>query len=174
MTRAAVVAAGPPAVPVNLAAERAVLGAALLEPRPEVLALDPRCFHAEKHRRILAAMRAVAGRGEAVDSITVTAELERAGALEDAGGPAHLALLLEEAAVSTHTSEYVTELRALAARRVVLRRSHALAVAARNGADLGTLSSELEETTAEVAALASPRGRGANTTPPEAPPSWCG
>jgi len=162
MTRAALVATGPPPVPANLAAERAVLGAALLDPRPEVLALDPRCFHAEKHRRILAAMRAVAGRGDAVDSITVPAELERAGAREEAGGSAHLALLVEEAAVSIHTTDYITELRTLAARRAVLRRSRALAVAAqRDGADLGTLFSELEETAAEVTALASPKGRGA-------------
>ncbi len=84
--------------PQNLAAERSVLGAVLLMGNgkwgamPRILALEEGLrvehFYRDRHRLIFAAMLALCDRDEALDVVTVTAELERAGKLEEAGGKA--------------------------------------------------------------------------------------
>lgn len=82
--------------PHNLEAERAVLGAALLEteslPRAvEVLA--PEHFYHSSHRKMFSAMISLFERGEPVDAITLAEELRRRDQLEEVGGasrPGHV------------------------------------------------------------------------------------
>lgn len=77
-------------------AERAVLGALLLEPeRVGRLAerLRPTDFHLAPHRHIYTAALAVAGEGATPDPLTVLAWLRQAGTLEEAGGLGTLAEL---------------------------------------------------------------------------------
>src|SRR5205809_6967350 len=87
--------------PHNLDAERAVLGAILLEPRetlPRVIeVLRPSDFYTEAHRAMYATMLRLFARGEPVDLITLSEELPRADQLEFVGGPAALALPAERA-----------------------------------------------------------------------------
>ncbi|MBI4636120.1 MAG: AAA family ATPase [Candidatus Rokubacteria bacterium] len=74
-------------------------------------------FYLEAHRAIYGAMRALGERGEAVSLLTVEAELRELGQLEVAGGPAHLALCVEQAAIEVHLPDYIALVRREAARR---------------------------------------------------------
>src|SRR5947209_4224056 len=78
----------------NLDAERAVLGAVLLEGRealPRVIeVLRPSDFYTEAHRAIYETMLRLFDRGEPVDLITLQEDLRRSDQLDFAGGPAAL------------------------------------------------------------------------------------
>lgn len=79
-------------------AERAVLGAILLDPAALDSALEvirPPDFRREAHRRILEAMVALAARSEPIDPITLRSELDRLGHLEKIGGTAFVASLID-------------------------------------------------------------------------------
>jgi replicative DNA helicase len=110
--------------PHSLEAERALLGAILLEQEslPRVVeVLKPADFYKEGHRRIFATMIALFERSEPVDLLTLTEELRRAGALEEVGGPAALAALVEEAATAAHLGSYATIVREKALVRELIR-----------------------------------------------------
>lgn len=112
--------------PQNLEAERAVLGAILLEPTilPQVVeGLAAEQFHKDSHRKIYGAILRLFGRNEAVDALTVAEELRRNGILEEIGGQARLATLVEEATVATQLPAYVEIIREKAARRALIRES---------------------------------------------------
>ena len=77
-------------------AERAVLGAILLEPRriAQVRSrLEPGDWYLDRHRALYQACLALADAGFTPDLLTLRAHLEQAGHLEAAGGPAYLAAL---------------------------------------------------------------------------------
>src|SRR4029077_8180955 len=77
--------------PHSLEAERAVLGAVLLErdSLPKAIELlKPSDFYKEGHRKIFDAMIGLFERNEPVDLLTVSEELRRRTQLEEAGGPA--------------------------------------------------------------------------------------
>src|SRR6266850_7614979 len=84
--------------PHNLDAERAVLGAVLLEGRdalPRVVeVLRPSDFYTEAHRAMYQAMLTLFDRGAPVDSLTLSEELRRNDQLQFVGGPAAIALLM--------------------------------------------------------------------------------
>src|SRR4029077_6770104 len=87
--------------PHSLEAERAVLGAVLLEREslPKAIELlKPSDFYKEGHRKIFAPRMGLLELNEPVDLLTVSEELRRRGELEEAGGPAALAGLVDEAA----------------------------------------------------------------------------
>jgi replicative DNA helicase len=110
--------------PHNLEAERAVLGAILLEPvmiprAIELLAPDE--FYKEGHRKIYAAMVRLFERSEPADVLTVAEELKRAGELDEVGGQATLATLMEEATVATQFAAYAQIVRDKAQLRELIR-----------------------------------------------------
>jgi replicative DNA helicase len=77
-------------------AERAVLGALLLEPArlAEVRTrLEPRDWHSERHRRLYQAFLDLAEAGSTPDLLTLQAHLQQAGALDAIGGLAYLSTL---------------------------------------------------------------------------------
>ncbi len=87
--------------PCNLDAERAILGAALLDRESVGLArevLEGAEYYLKEHRLIYAAMLRLYERDQAIDPITVGEELHKEGQLEEAGG-----------------LDYVTELQAMVA-----------------------------------------------------------
>jgi len=110
--------------PHSLEAERAVLGAILLEreslPKAVELlqALD---FYKEGHRKIFHAMLGLFERNEPVDLLTVSEELRRRTELEEVGGPAALAGLVEEAATAAHLLSYGGIVREKAVLRELIR-----------------------------------------------------
>jgi replicative DNA helicase len=99
----------PPSPPIDLAAERATLGALLLD-REAILAvapfLTPEHFALERHGAIYAAILACAGRREPPDLATVSAELRRQGRLELVGGVSALGELASEVPTAVHVAYY--------------------------------------------------------------------
>lgn len=82
--------------PQSLEAEQAVLGALLIEPDAFVDTADllaPTDFYREGHAAIYRAMQRLAARSEPIDIVTVANELEKAKAVEIAGGRAYLSVL---------------------------------------------------------------------------------
>jgi len=113
--------------PHNLDAERAVLGAVLLEGRetlPRVIeVLRPSDFYTEAHRAIYQAMLALFDRGEPVDVLTLTEELRRSDQLQFVGGPAALALLVEQASITAYLGSYTSIVRDMAVLRELIQTS---------------------------------------------------
>jgi len=123
------------ALPCDLAAERAVLGAALLEPSTLALirTLRPEDFLHDGNRLTFTAIVALCERGDPVDVIMVTAELRQRDVLDLAGGPAHLAVCMEEAALSTGVEAYARLIRECATKRRLVELGHTVEAWARDG-----------------------------------------
>src|SRR5262245_10490491 len=113
--------------PHNLDAERAVLGAILLEGRealPRVVeVLRPSDFYTEEHRAIYHAMLTLFDRGEPVDLLTLQEELRRTDQLSLVGGPAALALLVEQGSVAAYLTSYTAIVRDMAVLRELIQAS---------------------------------------------------
>jgi replicative DNA helicase len=110
--------------PQSLEAERAVLGAILLEPNllpRAVEVLTPEEFYKEAHRKIFAAMIQLFERGEAPDTIMVAETLRRDGVFEEVGGHTVLATLQEEGTVATQFAAYTAIVREKALLREMIR-----------------------------------------------------
>ena len=110
--------------PQSLEAERAVLGAILLEPNllpRAVELLTPEEFYKEAHRKIFAAMIQLFERGEAPDTIMVAETLRRDGVFEEVGGHTVLATLQEEGTVATQFAAYTAIVREKALLREMIR-----------------------------------------------------
>ena len=96
-------------VPQDQAAEESVLGAILAEQGVyERLAgmLEPGDFMDPRHQAIFAAVLAVFDRYEAIDQITVAAELSTQGRLQEAGGQAYLNQLVYELPATVGAEHY--------------------------------------------------------------------
>jgi replicative DNA helicase len=96
-------------LPHNLEAERSVLGAILLHNDAFNLAaevIDSQDFFRDAHRRIFDKMVKLAERGDAIDLVTLKEELSRSGELEEVGGPAYIAALVDGVPRSTNVDHY--------------------------------------------------------------------
>jgi replicative DNA helicase len=96
-------------LPHNLEAERSVLGAILLHNDAFNLAaevIDAGDFFRDAHRRIFDKMVKLAERGDAIDLVTLKEELGRAGELDEVGGPAYIAALVDGVPRSTNVEHY--------------------------------------------------------------------
>jgi replicative DNA helicase len=85
--------------PYNLEAEQAVLGAILLDNTAIHKALevfDSDDFYRKSHQKIFNAMLELIDRSDAVDLLLLRDELERRRELEEIGGPAYLAALVDQ------------------------------------------------------------------------------
>src|SRR6516165_6701791 len=96
-------------LPHNLEAERSVLGAILLHNDAFNLAaevIDAGDFFREAHRRIFNKMVALTERGDAIDLVTLKEELGRSGDLEEVGGLAYIAALVDGVPRATNVEHY--------------------------------------------------------------------
>ena len=89
------------ALPANLEAEQALLGAMLAGARSD-FGLDPEQFFLDKHQVIFRAVRGL----EAPDVVTVAADLKRRGELDQAGGESYLHELAGAAVVAGNAPQY--------------------------------------------------------------------
>ena len=79
--------------PQDIQAEQAVLGSIFLDPEEinnAMEVLEAKDFYQRRHQLIFSAMVALFDRGEAIDVVTLKAELERNNALENVGGIGYL------------------------------------------------------------------------------------
>lgn len=96
-------------LPVNLEAERSVLGAILIHDDVFHLAaatIQPKHMFRDAHRRMFQAMWNLSDRNETIDMVTLKQELERSGDLEDCGGPAYIGSLVDGVPRATNVQAY--------------------------------------------------------------------
>jgi len=96
-------------LPHNLEAERSVLGAILIDNHTYNLAaavITGQAFFRDAHRRIFERMTDLAERSQPIDLVTLKEALERSGELEEVGGPAYVASLVDGVPRSTNVEYY--------------------------------------------------------------------
>ena len=119
--------------PQDVAAEQSVLGGMMLSKdaiADVVEALRPNDFYRPAHQAIYEAVLDLYGRGEPVDAITVSAELQRRGELERIGGAPYLHTLIATVPTALNAGYYAE----IVAEKALLRR---LVAAASRIAQLG-------------------------------------
>ena len=96
-------------LPQNIEAERAVIGAMLLkaEAIEEVVGkLSAESFYHLPHRIIFGAMLALNARGQSVDVVTLTEELQQTNKLEPAGGLSYIMSIIRDVATAAHLADH--------------------------------------------------------------------
>lgn len=135
-------------VPHDLDAEAAALGAALLSRigRDTLLAsLGPEDFYAPRHQALYRVIARLHATGSAVDQLTVAREMDRDGALDDAGGKAWLREVEAHTPVSMNAASYCAIVADLAARRRLIAVTGEMREQASDpNVDLGEMIARLE------------------------------
>ena len=96
-------------LPHNLEAEKAVLGAVLIDNEQFNRAaelIDSPDFYRHAHQQIFDKMVSLSDRDEVIDLVTLKEELNRAGNLNEVGGPAYIAALVDGVPKSTNVEYY--------------------------------------------------------------------
>src|SRR5512138_1721182 len=95
--------------PQSIEAEMSILGGVLLDNEAINRALEiirPEEFYRESHRKIFRAMIDLSNNGEPCDFITLTSLLKKKGELEEAGGGAYLATLVDYVPTAANIAYY--------------------------------------------------------------------
>ena len=116
-------------LPHNLEAERSVLGAimldnGLLNQAIELLKADD--FYLGSHRSVFQHMLNLSEKSKAVDFITLTDELRKAGQLESVGGAAFISSLIDGVPRLANIEYYARIVQERATLRNLIKRSHAI------------------------------------------------
>jgi len=125
-------------LPHNLEAERSVLGAILLHNDAFNLAaevIDSGDFFRDAHRRIFDRMVKLAERGDAIDLVTLKEELARGGDLDEVGGPAYIAALVDGVPRSTNVEHYARIIKEKATLRSLIFSANKILATAYDGED---------------------------------------
>ena len=96
-------------LPHNLEAEKAVLGAVLIHNEQFNIAVElinAQDFYRHAHQQIFDKMISLRERNEGIDLVTLKEELDRAGNLNEVGGPAYIAALVDGVPKSTNVEYY--------------------------------------------------------------------
>ena len=115
--------------PQNLEAEESLISAVLIDNTTlnEVLeVLDAEDFYRTAHQRIFAAVEDLFNQSEPVDLITLTNKLKEKGQLEEIGGAAYLARLLDTAPVAANAEHYARIVHDKACLRRLIAKSNAI------------------------------------------------
>ena len=120
-------------LPHDDAAERAVLGAAILREDATPLRQVRDHLYSRRHCSIADAAIEVADSGGVPEIVAVKARLEHRGELSQVGGPGYLARLIDEVPRCANIDSYVNVIRNLAWRRAVMLRSQGLMNAVESG-----------------------------------------
>jgi replicative DNA helicase len=124
MAQLAPVASAAPVPPQNLEAEESVLGAMMISPGAigavsEIV--DAGDFYRESHAKIYRSALALYAKGEPVDAITLTDQLEERGELENVGGRVRLHELAALVPASANASHYARIVHETATLRGLIR-----------------------------------------------------
>ncbi|UCG38822.1 MAG: replicative DNA helicase, partial [bacterium] len=107
--------------PQNLEAERAVLGAVLVDNDAVFTVmeiLEPSAFYQPSHRLIFSTMVDLAEKGDPIDIVTLSDRLRSSGSLDQAGGPDYIPSLADEVPTSAGVANYAR----IVKEKAVLRR----------------------------------------------------
>jgi replicative DNA helicase len=109
--------------PQDLAAERAVLGSILHDPRvlDELAGLKSSHFYADAHRQLFGAYLALRDKHVGLDEVTLTDHLKATGQFEAIGGILGLAEIAQAVPYAYHAPHYADLVRAAWARRETIQ-----------------------------------------------------
>ena len=117
-------------VPYNRDAEEALLGSILINPECLVSIagmLAGQDFYIQRHRYVWEALLHLQERSMPIDFLTLTEEVQRQGQLEDVGGPAYLAGLINSTPTSLNAEAYAAIIVEAAGRRRLLNAANEIA-----------------------------------------------
>jgi replicative DNA helicase len=120
-------------LPHNLEAERAVLGAVLVDSEAWPVAsslITPAEFYRDAHRRIFDAIARLALDGKPADLLILKEELERSSELDEVGGAPYLAALLDGVPRATNVAYYAGIVREKAKLRATIFAANGMLAAA--------------------------------------------
>ncbi len=130
-------------------AEEAVLGAVLYNPdllTELIPMLEARDFVIPKHRKVWEAIIRLHQRGQPIDLLTVTDALSDMGALEDVGGPAFLAYLMQKVPSTQHALAYAQVVEEMSIRRSMIAAAQRMVqLAHKRGESVEALLGETEQ-----------------------------
>jgi hypothetical protein len=110
--------------PHNLEAEYHVLGSVLLDNSVIDREIKPKLpvnnLYREHHRKVLQAMLALHEHGTPIDLLTLRVQLDAQGQLDDVGGPAFLAALVDQVPTAANVSYHIDIINNLALQRQLL------------------------------------------------------
>jgi len=112
--------------PQDLAAERSVLGALMIDKEAVIKIADtlaPEDFYQEAHRRIYGAVLDLFSKNEPIDLLTVSAKLKENKTIQDIGGVEYLTDLINEVPSSAHIAHYASIIRQKKIRRDLIHAS---------------------------------------------------
>jgi len=113
--------------------------------------LDDTMFYREGHRRIFRAMVALSERGDVVDPLTLSEELQRTSSLESSGGKDYIGFLVDAVPTAANVEYHARIVREKALRRRLIEVSTAIvAEAFESGAPSTELLDEAEHKIFEV------------------------
>ena len=107
-------------LPHDLDAERALLGALIVNPKAAAMippGFEATDFFRVAHQLVYAAIQEIRYRGQSVDLITVCGQLKAVGNLNEVGGPAYVAALTDAMPSTANVETYARVVMAHAARR---------------------------------------------------------
>jgi len=110
--------------PHNLEAEESVLGAMVISPNAIAAVseiLTPDDFYRDSHRAIYRCILALYARGDEVDAVTLSAELEHEGILERVGGKATVHTLVEIVPAAANARQYAEIVRETSVLRALIQ-----------------------------------------------------
>ncbi len=142
-------------LPHNLEAERAVLGAVLLNAEAIQRAVEfitDKDFFRDAHRRIFAKMIELMERGQAIDFITIKDELARAGDLDPVGGPAYIASLVDGLPHGVNVADYARIVKEKASLRSLIQSANRVLTSAYQAEDDAAVI--IDEAEREIFAIA--------------------
>lgn len=116
-------------LPNNLEAERSILGAALIENETWTdiaLLVTANDFFRDAHKRIFEGLERLSQAGQPLDLVLLKEDLERKGDLEEVGGPAYVASLVDGVPRSTNVIYYCDIVRQKARLRNAIFAANAL------------------------------------------------
>jgi replicative DNA helicase len=125
-------------LPSNLEAERSVLGAILLDNQSINTAIEKlrgQDFCHDGHRRIFERMIGLSEKQQAIDLVTLTEEMGRAGELEAAGGAAYLSQLMDGMPRVSNIEHYARIVKEKALLRNLIHAAHHIEQTALEGED---------------------------------------
>jgi replicative DNA helicase len=114
-------------LPHNLEAEKAVLGAILINNQvfnQAAEVIDAQDFFRDAHQRIWNKMVGLTDRSEAIDPVTLKDELVRSGDLDDVGGPAYISSLTDGVPRSSNVEYYAKIVKEKSTLRRLIQSAH--------------------------------------------------
>ncbi|RAL23389.1 replicative DNA helicase [Thermoflavimicrobium daqui] len=140
--------------PHNIEAEQAVLGAILIEPSVLIMVnerLRAEDFYRQGHQKLFQVMNDLAQKGEPVDLVTLTAELQDRKWLEEVGGVAYLTELAGIVPTAANVDYYAQIVEEKATLRRLIRTATQIAASGYSGGeDVADVINEAEKSILEI------------------------